>query len=122
MVTEFEKEGVLAKMGVEILMMMGLFKILILEPNTKIYNMIKLYRTPCTHGLPSGSVVKHLPVVPGSGRSPGGGHGNPLQYSCLENPRDWGAWQATVQSVAKSQMTKATEHARVHTHTHKSAS
>ena len=34
--------------------------------------------------------------VPGSGRSPGGGHGNPLQYSCLENPMDRGAWQATV--------------------------
>ena len=39
----------------------------------------------------------------GSGRSPGGGHGNPLQYSCLKNPMDRGAWQATVQEVAKSQ-------------------
>ena len=38
----------------------------------------------------------------GSRRSPGGGHGNPLQYSCLENPMDRGAWQATVQRVAKS--------------------
>ena len=38
----------------------------------------------------------------GSGRSPGGGHGNPLQYSCLENPKDRGAWQATVHRVAKS--------------------
>ena len=37
-----------------------------------------------------------------SGRSPGGGHGNPLQYSCLENPMDRGAWQATVHGVAKS--------------------
>ena len=35
--------------------------------------------------------------TPGSGRSPGGGHGNPLQCSCLENPMDRGAWQATVQ-------------------------
>ena len=34
--------------------------------------------------------------IPGSGRSPGGGHGNPLQDSCLENPMDRGAWQATV--------------------------
>ena len=34
--------------------------------------------------------------IPGSGRSPGGGHGNPLQYSCLENPMNRGAWQATV--------------------------
>ena len=39
----------------------------------------------------------------GSGRSPGGGHGNPLQYSCLENPVDRGAWQAAVRSVAESQ-------------------
>ena len=40
--------------------------------------------------------------IPGSGRSPGGGHSNPLQYSCLENPMDRGAWQATVHRVAKS--------------------
>ena len=39
--------------------------------------------------------------VPGSGRSPGEGHGNPLQYSCLENPMDRRAWGATVQRVAK---------------------
>ena len=39
---------------------------------------------------------------PGSGRSPGGGHGNPLQYSCLENHRDREAWQPTVHGVAKS--------------------
>ena len=40
--------------------------------------------------------------IPGVGRSPGGGRGNPLQYSCLENPMDRGAWQATVHRVAKS--------------------
>ena len=40
--------------------------------------------------------------VPGSGRSPGEGNGNPLQYSCLENSMDRGAWQATVHGVAKS--------------------
>ena len=40
--------------------------------------------------------------IPGSGRSPGEGNGNPLQYSCLENPMDRGAWQATVHGVAKS--------------------
>ena len=50
-------------------------------------------------GFPGSSAVKNLPAtgdlgsVPGSGRSPGGGHGNPLQYSCLENPVDRGAWQ-----------------------------
>ena len=40
--------------------------------------------------------------IPGSGRFPGEGNGNPLQYSCLENPMDGGAWQATVHWVAKS--------------------
>ena len=40
--------------------------------------------------------------VPGSGRPPGEAHGNPLQYSCLENPMDRGAWRATVHRVAKS--------------------
>ena len=41
--------------------------------------------------------------VLGLGRSPGGGHGNPLQYSCLENPMERGAWWATVRRLAKSQ-------------------
>ena len=44
-----------------------------------------------------------LHLIPGSGRSPGEGNGNPLQYSCLENPMDRGAWWATVHSVAESQ-------------------
>ena len=60
-------------------------------------------------------VVKNLPAnagvrdvrdegsIPGSGKSPGGGHGNPLQYSCLENPMDRGNWWATVHRVAESQ-------------------
>ena len=43
--------------------------------------------------------------IPGSGRSPGGGHGNPFQYSCLENPMDRGAWWATVHGVAESDWT-----------------
>ena len=43
-----------------------------------------------------------LGSIPGSGRSPGEGNGNPLQYSCLENPMDRGAWWATVRGVAKS--------------------
>ena len=47
--------------------------------------------------------------IPGSGRSPGGGHGNPLQYSCLENPTDRGAWQATVHGVAKVRQDLATK-------------
>ena len=47
--------------------------------------------------------IRNSTSSPGSGRSPGGGHGNPLQYSCLENPMDRGAWWATVHGVTKSQ-------------------
>ena len=65
-------------------------------------------------GSPGGTVVKNPPasaeatgdrgLFPGSGRCPGGGHGNPLQYSCLDNPTDRGAWWAIiVHRVAKSQ-------------------
>ena len=46
--------------------------------------------------------IKDMGSIPGSGRSPGKGNGNPLQYCCLENPMDRGAWQATVHGVAKS--------------------
>ena len=60
-------------------------------------------------GFPGGSEVKasacnagDLGSIPGSGRSPGEGNGNPLQYSCLENPMDGGAWWPTVHGVAKS--------------------
>ena len=45
--------------------------------------------------------VRHVSSVPGLGRSSGGGHGNPLQYFCLENPMDGGAWQPTVRRVTK---------------------
>ena len=48
-------------------------------------------------------IVGDLGLIPGLGRSPGGGHGNPFQYSCLENPMDRGAWLATVHGAAKSQ-------------------
>ena len=64
-------------------------------------------------GFPSGSLVKNLPgntggtgdvdLIPRLGRSSGGGNGNPLQYSCLENPMDRGTWGTTVRKVAKSQ-------------------
>ena len=46
--------------------------------------------------------TEDLGSTPGSERSPGGGNGNPLQYSCLEDPTDRGAWRATVYRVAKS--------------------
>ena len=47
--------------------------------------------------------ARDLGSIPVLGRSPGGGHGNPLRYSCLENPMDRGAWRAVVHGVAKSQ-------------------
>ena len=53
-------------------------------------------------GKESACSVGDLGLIPGSGRSPREGNGNPLQYSCLENPMDGGAWQATVQGVTKS--------------------
>ena len=52
--------------------------------------------------------VRNKGSVPGPGTSPGGQHGNPLQYSCLENPMDRGAWQAAVHRVAQSNTTEAT--------------
>ena len=52
--------------------------------------------------------LRDLGLVSGSGRSPGGGHGNPLQYSCLENSMDRGTWQAIVHRVAELDMTEAT--------------
>ena len=68
------------------------------------------YEVP--QGFPGGSVVKNPPAnsdatgdtgsVPRWGRCPGGGNSNPLQYSCLENPIDRGAWQATVCGVTNS--------------------
>ena len=56
-------------------------------------------------------------LIPGLGRSPGGGPGNQLHYYCWENPMDRGAWRATVHWVAKSQTWQHTR-ARTHTHTH----
>ena len=46
--------------------------------------------------------VRDLDLIPGLGKTPGGGHGNPLQYSCVENPVDRGAWWPTVHGVTKS--------------------
>ena len=65
--------------------------------------------TPVFLGFPGGSDGKEftydagdLGLIPGLGRSPGEGNGNPLQYSCLENPLDRGSWRAKVHGVAKS--------------------
>ena len=70
-----------------------------------LFNMLSRF----VMGFPRGSVGKKNPpakvgdpgLIPGSGRSPGEGNGNPLQYSCLENPMDRGAWWATVHGVTK---------------------
>ena len=73
-----------------------------------------------THGFPGGSVVKNTPAnagdvdsMPGSGRGPGEGNGNPLQYSCLGNPMERGAWWATVHGVVESDMTKEQQQPRM---------
>ena len=67
--------------------------------------------------FPGGSVGKESAcsaadpgLIPGSGRSPGEGNGNPLQYSCLENPMDGGAWRATVHGVTELAMTERLSH------------
>ena len=74
--------------------------------------MVFNYLHPKPVGFPDGTMVKNLPAnagdirnlgsIPGLGRSPGGGNGNPLQYSCLENPMDRETWWATVHGVTKS--------------------
>ena len=74
------------------------------------YNVINIINPALCYiwGFPCGSVVKNPPANAGeagfisrSGRSPGEGNGNPLQYSCLENPMDRGAWWATIHEIAE---------------------
>ena len=99
--------------------------------HTHIYTHIYVYKHTHTHThIHKASQVaewlKNLPAcnagdtrdmgsITGLGRCPEGGGGNPLQYSCLENPMDRGAWRARVHTVTKSWTWQATEH----THTHK---
>ena len=54
--------------------------------------------------------IRGMGSISGLGRSLGGGHGNPLWYSCLQNPLDRGAWRATVHEVAKRNTTEVTQH------------
>ena len=75
------------------------------EKESSLQQLMEAYQ-----GFPSGSTVKEsarsagsVGSIPGSGKSPGVGNGNPLQYSCLGNPSDRGAWQAIVHGVTKSQ-------------------
>ena len=74
-------------------------------------------------GFLGDTVVKNPPAgfvgsFPGLGRSPGEGNGNPLQYSCLENSMERGAWWVIVHGVAESDMTEHASHVYTHTHTH----
>ena len=80
-------------------------------------------RVRVTRGFPGGTVVKNPPadagdpgLIPGSGRSPGEGNRSTLQYSCLGNPMDRGAWWATVHDVTKE--LDMTERLSMHVHTH----
>ena len=67
------------------------------------YIFVYIYRLPWwLRCKVSACNARHPGSILGLGRSPGGEHGNPLQYSCLENPMDKGAWWATVHGVAKS--------------------
>ena len=76
---------------------------------SKIYSFSYIPVSQKAEELPGGAGVKNLPtnagdmgLIPGSGRTPGGGSGNPFQYFCLKNSMDRGAWQATVRRVTKS--------------------
>ena len=80
-----------------------------LSNGMSIYLFLFIYIYANIWGFPGGSEVKvsacnagDLGSIPGSGKSPEEGNGNPLQYSCLENPMDGGAWWATVHRIAKS--------------------
>ena len=80
------------------------------NPKNNTYTHTHTYVSVCN----AGRVVS----IPGLGRSPGGGRGNPLQYSCLENPMDGEAWQAMFHRVAKSwtQLKQLSMHTCIHTH------
>ena len=92
-----------------------------------LYNILSysLLQPHMRKGFPGGSTGKesswnvgdarNVASIPGSGRSPGGGNSNPLQYSCLENSMDRGAWRAAVHGVAKSH-TQLSTHACMHTY------
>ena len=71
--------------------------------------------------LASAGDIRDVGSVPGLGRCPGGGHNNPLQYSCLENPIDRGAWRATVHRVAKSQIWLKRRSMQAHTRWNRTA-
>ena len=97
-----------------LLLASGIYQLPMSVPNTQLW----------ARGFSGGSMVKNslanvgdMGLIPGWGRSPGEGNGNPLQYSCLENPMNRAVWWATVHRVAKNQTWLST-HTHTHTHTH----
>ena len=85
-----------------------------------IWNCPNYHSSVINLSFPGGSVAKNLPAnagdggsIPGSGRSPGGGNGNPLQYSCMKNPMDRGAWWGIVHGVTKRQTRLSTQPSRI---------
>ena len=96
------------------------------DPGWFLAQDVSLEKGKATHssilGLPGGSDSKEfacyvggLSSIPGLGRSPGEGNGYPLQYSCMENPVDRGAWWATVHGVTESDTTGQVTHTHTHT-------
>ena len=91
-----------------------------------VFVYMHVYMHVCMGGVPGGSVVEKSPAnagdtgdtgsIPGSGRSPGEGNGNPLQCSCLGNPMDRGAWWATGHWVTQSQTCLSTHACPVNSH------
>ena len=73
------------------------------EKTVQLYDINYIYFPASSNGKESAYNAGDLGLIPGSGRSPGEGNGNPLQYSCLENSMDGGTWLATIHGVAKSQ-------------------
>ena len=89
-----------------------LYNVMLVSAVQPCESAISIYTSPPS-SFPGGSDGKEsaynlgdLGSIPGLGRYPGRGHGNPLQYSCLENPMNRGAWRATVRGVAKSDETE----------------
>ena len=87
----------------------GIFQARVLEGGAIAFSALAAYSEP-KKGFPGGLVAKNLPAsagysssIPGLRRSPGVGNSNPLQYSCLGNPMDRGAWWAVIHGVTKSQ-------------------
>ena len=90
----------------------------------KIWNILHIWASQVMQMIKNLSAnagdKRDMNTIPVLGRCPRGGHGNPLQYSCLENPMDRGAWRAAVQGVTQNQtgLRWLRTHTHTHTHTH----